>query len=70
MLRSSWQNVRTVDCVETMTHFADGRFASPFNEIILMHAGNSIMIELYNFTVLNQINIVAVLHYDLKDDFS
>lgn len=53
-----------------MTHFVDGHFESPFNEIILMHAGNSIKIKLYNSTVFSQITIVAVLHYDLKDDFS
>lgn len=41
-----------------------------FNEIILMHAGNFIMIELYNFTVFSQINIIAALHCDLRDDFS
>lgn len=50
---SSYKNVRTVDSVEKMTHFVDGCFGSPFNKIILMHAGNVIMIKLYNFTVFS-----------------
>ncbi len=55
MKKKQLRKQEIVDSVARMMHFIDGHFASPFIEIILMYAGNFIMIKLYNFTVFSRL---------------